>query len=58
MQDVEVEVLQDLKRHAMLLSKGKDPRRRIEASKWEIFFDEKLAEAERAQQEVAHREAA
>lgn len=48
----EIDVLKDLHRHCKMLAKAPDPRRRIAASQWEIFFEEKLAEAERSEPQM------
>lgn len=45
MHQAEIETLMEFRRLARVLGKSRDPRQRIAASQWEIFFEEKLAEA-------------
>jgi len=49
----DIEILKDLHRHCKVLVKTNDPRRRIAASEWEIFFEQKLAQAEGESKETA-----
>lgn len=45
--NAELEVLDDLVKHARKLALARDPNKRIVASQWEIFFTNKLEEAQR-----------
>jgi len=53
MQEAETDVIQEFLRVARVLGKARDPRRRIAASQWEIFFEQKLAQAEGESKETA-----
>jgi hypothetical protein len=51
--NAEIEVLDDLVKHARKLALARDPKKRIAASNWEIFFADKLTAAQREETQQA-----